>query len=69
MAIITQPAGRYLEPDRDDKIGRHLTPPHLIDSGMKRCDECGELAPIESKTCLDCGAFIVMFVDRYNPNG
>lgn len=34
----------------------------LKNAGMKRCDECGEINPIERNACIECGAIIVMFV-------
>lgn len=64
MAILNQPSPGYLEPNREDRVARYLTKPTMIDAGMKCCDECGELSAIETQICIDCGAFIVMFVDR-----
>lgn len=57
--------GKYylwtLESERN-KPDPITTPPNLIAAGLKRCDECGELSPLEINTCDACGAFIVMFV-------
>jgi rRNA maturation endonuclease Nob1 len=46
------------------KEATYTTSPDLIEAGMKRCDECGQLLPIEHSNCAECGAFVVMFVVR-----
>lgn len=47
-----------------DKEWPHKTPKHLADAGMKICDECGALNPLEAHRCVECSQIIVMFVDR-----
>ena len=40
----------------------YQTPRHIVDAGMKLCDECAALNPLENQRCCECGEFIVMFV-------
>lgn len=44
------------------KVWPRTTPRHLIDGGLKLCDECGHINPLESQLCALCNNTIVMFV-------
>ena len=44
------------------KVWPHKTPRSVADAGMKCCDECGTLNPLEAQLCTECSTTIVMFV-------
>lgn len=48
----------------EERFGKEpiYTTKALVASGMKRCDECGALNPLEKQICAECNGTIVMFV-------